>query len=158
MLKLNGEIMIERNDYQQLIKKTSPKSPMARTLFAAFVVGGLICCVGEGVRDIIKLIFPEMSVEELGNWVTVVMIFLGSFFTAIGVYDKLGHFAGAGSIVPITGFANSVVSPAIEFNREGVFYGICAKMFIICGPIIVFGVSAGLLSGIIALIVQAAGG
>lgn len=130
---------------------------MLRTMTAAFIVGGLICCVGEGVRDIIKLLFPDMSADELGSWVTVIMIFLGSFFTAIGVYDKIGHFAGAGSIVPITGFANSVVSPAIEYNREGVFYGICSKMFVICGPILVFGMSASLISGIVGIILKSVG-
>ena len=81
------------------------------------------------------------------------MIFLGSFLTAIGVYDKIGHYAGAGSIVPITGFANSVVSPAMEYNREGVFIGICAKMFIIAGPIIVFGIIASVIVGIIGLFI-----
>ena len=81
------------------------------------------------------------------------MIFLGSFLTAIGVYDKIGHYAGAGSIVPITGFSNSVVSPAMEYNREGVFFGICAKMFIIAGPIIVFGIIASVIVGIIGLFI-----
>ena len=89
----------------------------------------------------------------MGAWTTVVMIFLGSFFTAIGVYDRLGRFAGGGSIVPITGFANSVVSPALEYNREGVFFGICAKMFVIAGPIIVFGVVSGMVVGIVACLV-----
>ena len=79
------------------------------------------------------------------------MIFAGSFLTAIGVYDKLGHFAGGGSIIPITGFANSVVSPAVEYNREGVFFGVCAKMFVIAGPIIVFGIVASVIVGIIGL-------
>ena len=77
------------------------------------------------------------------------MIFLGSLLTAFGLYDKLGHFAGAGSIVPITGFANSIVSPAMEFNREGVFFGVCAKMFVIAGPIIVFGTVASFVVGLI---------
>jgi stage V sporulation protein AC len=81
------------------------------------------------------------------------MIFLGSFLTAIGVYDKIGHYAGAGSIVPITGFANSVVSPAMEFNREGIFFGVCAKMFIIAGPIIVFGTIASIIVGIVGLFI-----
>ena len=108
-------------------------------MLAAFFVGGLICCVGEGVSDLLKLIFPAMTEEDVATWTTVVMIFAGSFLTAIGVYDKLGHFAGGGSIIPITGFANSVVSPAVEYNREGVFFGVCAKMFVIAGPIIVFG-------------------
>lgn len=141
--------MIERKEYQDFIKQSAPKSPMFRSLIASFIVGGIICCIGEGVSDIIALIFPTLQEKELATWTTVVMIFLGSFFTALGLYDKLGHYAGAGSMVPITGFANSVVSPAIEFNREGVFFGICAKMFIIAGPIIVFGVTASFLVGLI---------
>ena len=126
---------------------------MLRTLVAAFLVGGIICCVGEGIGDIIKLIFKEMSEKDVATWESCVMIFLGSVLTALGLYDKLGHYAGGGSIIPITGFANSVVSPAMEYNREGVFFGICAKMFVIAGPIIVFGVTVSFLIGFISYFV-----
>lgn len=143
--------MIERKLYQEHVKKTAPKSPMMRSLIASFVVGGLICAIGEGIKDIIKVIEPEMSKQDVGSWMSMSLIFLGAFLTAVGVYDKIGHFAGAGSIVPITGFANSVVSPAMEFNREGVFFGVCAKMFIIAGPIIVFGTVASVLVGVVGL-------
>lgn len=143
--------MIEREIYQDHVKKTAPKSPMMRSIIAAFVVGGIICSLGEGVKDIIRLITPEMPKEDVGAWVSISMIFLGSFLTGIGVYDKIGHFAGAGSIVPITGFANSIVSPAMEFNREGIFFGVCAKMFVIAGPIIVFGIVASVLVGVVGL-------
>lgn len=141
--------MIERIEYQDYVSKNQPKSPMVRTLFAAFIVGGIICCIGEGIGDIIKLIFKEMSEKDVATWESCIMIFLGSLFTALGLYDKLGHYAGGGSIIPITGFANSIVSPAMEYNREGVFFGICAKMFVIAGPIIVFGVTASFLVGFI---------
>ncbi len=141
--------MLERKEYQKYVEDNSPKSPMTRTLFAAFVVGGIICCIGEGIGDIIKLIFEDMPEKEVAIWESCIMIFLGSFLTAIGVYDRLGRFAGGGSIIPITGFANSVTSPAIEYNREGVFFGICAKMFVIAGPIIVFSVAASFLVGLI---------
>ena len=143
--------MIERKLYQEYVSNTAPKSPMMRSIIAAFLVGGLICCIGEGIKDIIKLIEPTLEKEQVGNWVSISMIFLGSFLTALGVYDKIGHYAGAGSIVPITGFANSVVSPAMEYNREGIFFGVCAKMFIIAGPIIVFGVISSVIVGIIGL-------
>lgn len=143
--------MLSKEEYGEYVKKNAPKSPMWRSLIAAFVVGGLICCVGEGVSDVIKVIFPEMAEESVGAWTTVVMIFIGSLLTGLGVYDKLGHFAGGGSIIPITGFANSVVSPAMEYNREGVFFGVCAKMFVIAGPIIVFGVVFSIIVGIIGL-------
>lgn len=145
--------MIEREEYQKYIKQNSPKSPMLRTLVWAFIVGGIICCIGEGIGDIIKLIFADMDDKRVAIWESCIMIFLGSFFTAIGLYDKLGHFAGGGSIVPITGFANSVVSPAMEYNREGVFFGVCAKMFVIAGPIIVFGVVASFVVGFIGYLV-----
>ncbi len=148
--------MIERKDYQDYVKQTSPKSPMVRTLISAFIVGGIICCIGEGVGDIIKLIFVNMDEKQVGIYASCVMIFLGSLLTALGVYDKIGHFAGGGSIVPITGFANSVISPAMEFNREGVFFGICAKMFVIAGPIIVFGVVASFLVGVVGYFVTLA--
>lgn len=141
--------MIERKEYQDYVKKNSPKSPMVRTLIAAFIVGGLICCVGEAAGDVLKAIFKSMSEKDAATWESCIMIFLGSLLTALGLYDKLGHFAGAGSIVPITGFANSIVSPAMEFNREGVFFGVCAKMFVIAGPIIVFGTVASFLVGLI---------
>lgn len=145
--------MIEREEYQKYIKVHSPKSPMLRTLVSAFIVGGIICCIGEGIGDILKLIFTQMDDKRVAIWESCIMIFLGSFFTAIGLYDKLGHFAGGGSIVPITGFANSVVSPAMEYNREGVFFGVCAKMFVIAGPIIVFGVVASFVVGVIGYLV-----
>lgn len=145
--------MIERKEYQDYVSKNAPKSPMVRTLIAAFIVGGIICCIGEGVGDIIKLIFKDMSEKDVAIWESCVMIFLGSFFTALGLYDKLGHYAGGGSIIPITGFANSVVSPAMEYNREGVFFGICAKMFVIAGPIIVFGVTVSFFIGFISYFV-----
>ena len=145
--------MIERKLYQEYVKNTAPKSPMMRSILCAFLVGGLICSIGEGIKDIIKLIEPTMTKQDVGSWVSISMIFLGSFLTAIGVYDKIGHYAGAGSIVPITGFANSVVSPAMEFNREGIFFGVCAKMFIIAGPIIVFGVVASVLVGRVGLLI-----
>lgn len=122
---------------------------MVRTLVAAFIVGGIICCIGEGIGDILKLIFTDMSDKDAATWESCIMIFLGSLLTAIGVYDRLGHFAGGGSIIPITGFANSVTSPAIEYNREGVFFGVCAKMFVIAGPIIVFSIAASFLVGFI---------
>lgn len=143
--------MIAKDAYKRYVEESSPKSPMWRSMIAAFVVGGLICVAGQGVHDGIAAVFPDMTEEQVGAWTTVAMIFFGAFFTAVGVYDKLGHFAGGGSIIPITGFANSVVSPAMEYNREGIFFGICAKMFVIAGPIIVFGIVASVIVGIIGL-------
>lgn len=141
--------MIEREEYQKYIKNNSPKSPMLRTLVCSFIVGGIICCIGEGIGDVIKLIFTQMEDKQVAIWESCAMIVLGSTLTALGLYDRLGHFSGGGSIIPITGFANSVVSPAMEYNREGVFFGVCAKMFVIAGPIIVFGVVASFVVGLV---------
>lgn len=141
--------MIERKTYQQYVKKNAPKSPMLRTLVSAFIVGGIICCIGEAFGDMYRAILPGIDEKTVAIYESCTMIFLGSFFTALGIYDKLGQYAGGGSIIPITGFANSVVSPAIEYNREGVFFGVCAKMFVIAGPIIVFGVVSSALVGLI---------
>ncbi|MDD4840009.1 MAG: SpoVA/SpoVAEb family sporulation membrane protein [Clostridia bacterium] len=142
---------MEKEKYLELVKQTIPKSSLWKTLLPAFIVGGLICCVGQVVSDVTKLIIPDIDKLSLGSVTSIIMIFLGSFFTGLGLYDKLGHYAGGGSIIPITGFANSIVSPAMEYNREGVVFGICAKMFTIAGPIIVFGIVSSVLVGVVGL-------
>ncbi|MBO4535494.1 MAG: stage V sporulation protein AC [Clostridia bacterium] len=140
--------MIDKKAYVELVKKTTPKSKELKTLPMAFGVGGLICCIGEAFNLIYRTFLPigEVTAAQLTS---VTMIFLGSLLTGIGVYDKIGRYAGAGSIVPITGFANSVVSPAMEFNREGVVLGVMSKMFVIAGPVIVSGVVASIVVGAI---------
>ncbi|MDR1906009.1 MAG: SpoVA/SpoVAEb family sporulation membrane protein, partial [Clostridiales bacterium] len=117
-------------EYPKFVEKTSPKTSKLKTMIWAFVVGGLICCIGEAAKDLLNHFFT-LSDTQSSSYTTIVMIFIGSFFTALGLYDKLGRKAGAGSIVPITGFANSVASSAIEHNREGVIFGICAHIFTI---------------------------
>ena len=114
------------------------------------MVGGLICCIGQFFREIFEHAFGLYG-DELAGATSVALIFLGTLLTGLGVYDRIGRHAGAGSIVPITGFANSVASPAIEFKTEGLVYGLAAKMFIVAGPIIVYGVLAGTIVGIIYL-------
>ncbi|MBO4594903.1 MAG: stage V sporulation protein AC [Clostridia bacterium] len=139
-------------NYLSLVSMTAPKTDEKRSLFRAFWVGGAICSVGQGIR----LIFSEvlgLSGDELAAYVSVALIFLGSFLTGLGVYDRIGKYAGGGSIVPITGFANSVVSPAMEFKTEGYVYGTAAKMFTVAGPIIVFGVAASVLVGLIYFVI-----
>lgn len=143
---------MEQERYLKLIKVTSPKTPMVRTLVTSFVVGGFICCIGQAVSDILRATYTQMPDTELRMWTTVTMIFLGALLTGLGLYDRLGYYAGGGSIIPITGFANSVVSPAMEYNREGIFFGVCSKMFTVAGPIIVFGVVASVIVGLFALI------
>ena len=135
-------------NYLEYVKGISPKTNEKRSLFRAFIVGGFICCIGQAVRYALEGIF-QLKGDELSAYVSLVMIFLGAFLTGLGVYDRIGKFAGGGSIVPITGFANSVVSPAMEFKTEGYIYGTAAKMFIVAGPIIVFGVAGSVLVGLI---------
>lgn len=136
------------DNYLNYVKSISPKTNEPRSLFRAFLVGGLICAFGQGIRFLLEYVF-NLSGDELSSYVSMILIFLGAFLTGLGVYDRIGKFAGGGSIVPITGFANSVVSPAIEFKTEGYIYGTAAKMFVIAGPIIVFGIASSVLVGII---------
>jgi stage V sporulation protein AC len=145
---------MEKERYLELVKNQVPKSPMTKTLIPAFLVGGAICCIGQFVADMAKLIVPDLDKQSVGSVTAIIMIFLGAFFTGLGLYDKLGHYAGGGSIIPITGFANSIVSPAMEYNREGIVFGICAKMFVIVGPIIVFGIVASIIGGIIGMFLK----
>lgn len=141
--------MLSRTEYLELDKRIAPKSKEGRTLFLAFVVGGFICMIGQGVSDLFKLLIPSVDEKLLGEITSTVMIFLGAILTGFGIYDKIGKHAGAGSIVPITGFANSVVSPAMEYRSEGVVFGVMCKMFVIAGPIIVSGVASSILVGLI---------
>ncbi len=143
----NNQNFINDN-YLNYVKSVSPKTNEKRSLIRAFLVGGLICAIGQGLRYMFQYLVG-LEGDELAAYVSTVMIFLGAFLTGLGVYDRIGKFAGGGSIVPITGFANSVVSPAIEFKTEGYVYGVAAKMFVIAGPIIVFGVASSVLVGLI---------
>lgn len=143
----NSENFINDN-YLNYVKAVSPKTNEKRSLIRAFFVGGLICCIGQGIRYLFQYA-AGLSGDELAAYVSAVLIFLGAFLTGLGVYDRIGKFAGGGSIVPITGFANSVVSPAIEFKTEGYIYGVAAKMFVIAGPIIVFGVFGSVVVGLL---------
>ncbi|MBR2375461.1 MAG: stage V sporulation protein AC [Clostridia bacterium] len=137
-------------NYLAYVNSFDPPTKHFKNCFRAFLVGGLICCIGQFLREILEKAVG-MHGDELSAAVSVILIFLGVLLTGLGVYDRIGRNAGAGSIVPITGFANSVASPAIEFKTEGVVYGLAAKMFIVAGPIIVFGVLAGTIVGIVYL-------
>lgn len=135
-------------NYIEYVNSFAPPTQHFKNCFRAFVVGGLICCVGQFIRLFLENVFA-LSGDELSGATSMLLIFLGCLLTGFGVYDRIGRNAGAGSIVPITGFANSVASPAMEFKTEGFVYGMAAKMFIVAGPIIVYGVLAGSLVGII---------
>ena len=137
-------------NYIAYVNSFDPPTQHFKNCLRAFLVGGLICCIGQFMREIFEKVIG-LNGDELSAAVSILLIFLGTLLTGLGVYDRIGRYAGAGSIVPITGFANSVASPAIEFKTEGMVYGMAAKMFIVAGPIIVFGVLAGTLVGLIYL-------
>lgn len=134
-------------DYGKLIQSHSDPSPLGKDSLMAFAVGGGICCVGQALQ----LLYEGfgLSRDDAGTWVTVSLIFLSALFTGLKLYDKLARRAGAGTLVPVTGFANSVVSPAMEFKSEGFVTGMAAKMFVIAGPVIVFGIGASVIYGVI---------
>ncbi len=142
---------MDKEQYKQYVKDTAPRSPEVRTLLPAFFVGGLICVIGQAISDLLSLWLKDFEKDQIAALTSAILIFLGALLTGLGVYDKIGKFAGGGSIVPITGFANSIVSPAMEYNREGIFFGVCAKMFTIAGPIIVIGIAVSVLVGIIGM-------
>lgn len=140
--------IMSNHAYLEYVAEITPKSNEKRSLLNAFLVGGFICSIGQFIRYSMMLLF-ELKGDELAMATSVVLIFCGVLLTGLGVYDNIGKHAGGGSIVPITGFANSVASPAMEFAREGVIYGMAAKMFVVAGPIIVFGVSSSVVVGMV---------
>ncbi len=133
--------------YEEKYKKYKPSPPLIKNALWAFFVGGIICIIGQFVQNI--FIEQGMTIKEAGGPTAVVMVFISAFLTGIGVYDEIGQRAGAGSIVPITGFANSIVAPAMEFKREGYVFGIGAKMFVIAGPVLVYGMVTAFIIGLI---------
>ncbi|MBO4726235.1 MAG: stage V sporulation protein AC [Clostridia bacterium] len=139
---------MDKQEYAEYVKKITPKSKIGWSLVRAFVVGGLICILGEGLGALYKLWLPAYDETQVGSLVSCTLIFLAAVLTGIGVYDKIGYFAGGGSIVPITGFSNSITSAAMEFRKEGIIFGTCANMFKIAGPVIVIGVAVAMLCGL----------
>ena len=139
-------------EYDEFIRRRMPRSPLWNDLAKAFVVGGLICCAGQGL----SMLFTELvglDRDTAAAAVSITLIALSAFFTGLNLYDQLARFAGAGTLVPITGFANAVVSPALEFKSEGFILGTAAKMFTIAGPVIVFGVGASVVYGLVLCLV-----
>ncbi len=135
------------SEYQEYVNQKSPNSPILKNCFNSFWVGGFICGIGQVIMEICK--YNGLSTETSATIVSVSLIFLSAFLTALNVFNKIGKFAGAGSLVPITGFANSIVSPAMEYKSEGYVMGVGAKMFTVAGPVLVYGISASVLVGII---------
>ena len=136
-----------KKDYQDYINKKSPNSPIFKNCFNAFWVGGLICAIGQIINEYCK--FQGLDTQISGTIVSIVLIGISAFLTGLNLFNKIGKFAGAGSLIPITGFANSIVSPAMEYKSEGYVMGVGAKMFTVAGPVLVYGISSSIVVGII---------
>lgn len=139
-----------QKQYQDYVNKKSPNSPIIKNCFNSFWVGGLICTIGQFVMEICK--YRGLDTDVSSTITSIILIFLSAFLTGLNLFNKIGKFAGAGSLVPITGFANSIVSPAMEYKSEGYVMGVGAKMFTVAGPVLVYGISTSILVGIIYLI------
>ena len=141
MMSLSGK------EYEKMTKRASPPSPKLMNLLKAFFIGGLICAIGEGF----SMLYESLGADEktVSSLVPCTLIVIAAVLTALGVFDKIARHAGAGTLVPITGFANSVVAPALEFKTEGFIAGTAAKMFIIAGPVIVYGISSSVIYGLL---------
>ena len=146
-MNTKSDRLVEKEVYDRMVKQASPNSKIGTNIIKAFVVGGLICVIGEVFSKGYQML--PLNKEEVSMATSITMVFLGAFLTALGLYSKIGKFAGAGSIVPITGFSNSVASPSMEFNSEGFVLGVGAKMFTIAGPVIVYGTVASVVYGVI---------
>ena len=137
--------------YKQLVQQYTPKPTIAKNVVRAFVVGGIICAIGQVVINF--FIAVGLDRIEASTAATATMIFIGALLTGLGIYDEIGKFGGAGSIVPVTGFANSIVAPAMEFKREGYVLGVGAKLFTVAGPVLVYGITTSILVGIVYFII-----
>lgn len=141
-----------KKTYQEYVNKKSPNSPILKNCFNSFWVGGLICTIGQIIMNICK----ERGFDQTtsGTIVSIILIAISAFLTGLNIFNKIGKFAGAGSLVPITGFANSIVSPAMEYKSEGYVMGVGGKMFTVAGPVLVFGISTSIAVGLIYLILN----
>lgn len=137
-------------EYQTYVDQKSPNSPILKNCFNAFWVGGLICSIGQIILSICK--DRGFDTQLSGTIASIILIGISAFLTGLNIFNKIGKFAGAGSLIPITGFANSIVSPAMEYKSEGYVMGVGGKMFTVAGPVLVFGISSSILVGIIYLI------
>ena len=141
-----------KQEYSDYVDQKSPNSPILKNCFNAFWVGGLICSIGQIIFDFCK--FKGMEETACSTTVSIILIGIAAILTGLNIFNKIGKFAGAGSLVPITGFANSIVSPAMEFKREGYVMGVGANLFKIAGPVLVYGIGSSILFGFIYYIIQ----
>ena len=144
---------MDRNKYQAYTEERAKRSPWIKNSIRAFAVGGTICCMGQGLMNL--YLWTGLSEKQSGTLASVTLIFLAGLLTGIGIFDRIAKFAGAGTLVPITGFANAVASPAIDAKSEGYVLGVAAKMFSIAGPVIVFGTASSVIYGVVYWMVEA---
>lgn len=143
-----SKMQLDKDEYKKYVEKISPKPNYLKNCIRAFLVGGLICCMGQGINDFYMKII-NLDKLSAATATSMTLIFIGSILTGLGVYDLIGKRAGAGSIIPITGFANSIVSPAMEFKKEGYVTGVGANLFKIAGPVLVYGLTSSIVCGMI---------
>ena len=141
---------MSKQEYQKYVQARAKSSPLVKDCVLAFVIGGGICAVGQAIMDGFMGLGLEKT--DAGTATTISLVFLSALLTGLNLYNKLGRYGGAGTLVPVTGFANAVVSPAIDFKSEGMVTGMAAKMFTVAGPVIVFGVAASVVYGVILML------
>ena len=143
---------ISPQEYQRYVQEKAKKSPIVKDTALAFVIGGLICVLGQAIQN--GWAAAGLSQQDAGTATSCTLVFLSALLTGLNLYNKIARFGGAGTLVPITGFANSVVSPAIDFKSEGFITGMAAKMFTVAGPVIVFGTLASVIYGIVLMFLR----
>ncbi|KJR48590.1 Stage V sporulation protein AC (SpoVAC) [Desulfosporosinus sp. I2] len=145
-------LAVSPENYKTLAQQYTPKPTIVKNVIRAFAVGGIICAIGQVIINF--FVSVGLTSVEASTAATATMIFLGALLTGLGIYDEIGKFGGAGSIVPVTGFSNSIVSPAIEFKREGYVLGVGAKLFTVAGPVLVYGIATSIVVGIIYFLIH----
>lgn len=141
---------MNNKDYQKYAENKVPKPTYMKNIILAFLVGGAICLVGQFIINYLKKI--GLNEKDAAAGTSIILIFIGALLTGLGVYDKIGKIGGAGATIPITGFSNAIVAPAMEFKKEGFIFGVAAKMFVIAGPVIVYGVGSSVIVGMLYLL------
>ncbi len=140
--------ILRNKQYVEYVEQKSPKAGWFSSLGHAFIMGATICCLGQMFSDVIRSFYPMMDLVTAGAWVNIIIIALTIMLTAFGCFDRLGKYGGAGTFIPISGFANSIASCAIEYKKEGLVFGVGAKMFYVAGPVLVNGVAYSLIVGL----------
>ena len=143
-----------RDNYLSYVESKSPKTGWFNSLLHAFLIGGAICCLGQMFGDIIKSFYPMMDILTVGTWSSIIIVALTIILSAFGCFDRIAKVGGAGTFIPISGFANSIASCAIEYKKEGLVFGVGSKMFFVAGPVLVNGVAYSMIVGIVYFIIS----